>query len=381
LPDEYCKLDGIIGNMTQKPLYDKRILFAVINWGLGHAVEAVPMIRLLQEHNEVILAATGRTAAFLTSEFPDLPFYDVPDHAINYARRRRLLVPKLIGQIPKLLFGLWREHRQVEQLVETLNIDIVISENRYGAYSRNVPSYFLTHQLRYKLPGILTLFEFISVWFNRWYFRKYTKILVPDEKGIENISGDLTHFGRISQHPKLHYIGVWTSIEKKRVAEDIDILAIISGPEPQRQIFADKIIEQLKTVPGKRIVLLGIPEAERKEYIEDGIKIYTFKSRSEVGELLNRAKLVICRSGYGSPAELVALRKPTVMVPTPGQSEQEYLACHFMERHYFYSVSQDEMNLSGDIPIARKFCMVKKGCFSINQAQLFWDAIGEDGDN
>jgi len=368
-------------NKNLKALKNKRILYTVLNWGLGHACESVPQIRLLKTNNTVFLAAAGRAAVFLKSEFPALPFYNLPDHTVNYARNRILVIPKLIVHVPGLLLGLWREHRRVEQLVEELKIDAVISANRYGAYSIRVPSYFVTHQLRFKLPGIFSVFEIISEWFNRWYFRKYTRILILDEKGSENLSGDLSHSGRIIRHPKLHYIGIWTSIEKQAILEDIDILAIISGPEPQREFFAEKIIEQLRTIPGKRIVVLGKPEAGQAEYVVDGIEVSNFRSRSEINELLNRAKLVICRSGYASLAEFVALRKPALIIPTPGQTEQEYLASYLMKKGYFYSTKQSKLNLSDSIPIVWELCRIHDIDFTVNQERLFWNALEVDAND
>ena len=43
--------------------------------------------------------------------------------------------------------------------------------------------------------------------------------------------------------------------------------------------------------------------------------------------------------------ELVALRKPALMIPTPGQTEQEYLARHYQMTGLFFTAKQEGLNL------------------------------------
>ena len=359
------------------PPSQKRILYAVLNWGLGHAVHSVQMIRSLSENNEVILAATGRALAFLKDEFPHLQSINLPDYTIQYASKQRFLVVRLILQVPAMLVSLLREHWQTEKIVRERDVDLIISDNRYGVYSRNVPSFFITHQLRFKLPRTIRKFEVISEWFNRWYFRKYTGVLVLDEQGKENMTGDLAHSGKICRHPKLTYIGLWSTVHKENVLQDIDVLAVISGPEPHREIFGKKVIEQMKNMPGNKVVILGKPEDTGKDYSYPGLQVYSFKNRKEVNALLNRAKIVVCRSGYSSTMDLVSLKKPALMVPTPGQTEQEYQAEYYRDKGYFYMVSQEEMNLSVDLKTAKKFSRIKESRLKVNQYDLFYKALGE----
>ncbi len=359
------------------PPSQKRILYAVLNWGLGHAVHSVPMIRSLSKNNEVILAATGRALAFLKDEFPHLQSINLPDYTIQYASKQRFLVVRLILQVPAMLVSLLREHWQTEKIVRERDIDLIISDNRYGVYSRNVPSFFITHQLRFKLPRTIRKFEVISEWFNRWYFRKYSGVLVLDEQGEENMAGDLAHSGKICRHPKLAYIGLWSTVHKENVPQDIDVLAVISGPEPHRGIFGKKVIEQMKNMPGNKVVILGKPEDTGKDYSYPGLQAYSFKNRKEVNALLNRAKIVVCRSGYSSTMDMVSLKKPALMAPTPGQTEQEYQAEYYRDKGYFYMVSQEEMNLSVDLKTAKIFSRIKESRLKVNQYDLFYKALGK----
>jgi UDP:flavonoid glycosyltransferase YjiC (YdhE family) len=359
------------------PHLPKRILYAVLDWGLGHAVHSVPMIRSLSENNEVILAATGRALAFLKDEFPHLESINLPDYTIQYASKQQFLVVRLILQVPAILASLLREHYLTEKVVRVRDIDLIISDNRYGVYSGKVPSFFVTHQLRFKLPRKIRKFEVISEWFNLWYFRKYSGVLVLDEAGKENLAGDLAHSGKICRHPKLTYIGLWSTVHEETVPRDIDALAVISGPEPHREIFGKKVIEQMKNMSGNKVVVLGKPEDTGKDYSYPGLQVYSFKNRKEANDLLNRAKIVVCRSGYSSTMDLISLKKPALMVPTPGQTEQEYQAEYYKNKGYFYSVPQDKMNLSVDLQRAENFCRIGKSHFKVNQFDLFYKALGE----
>jgi len=55
--------------------------------------------------------------------------------------------------------------------------------------------------------------------------------------------------------------------------------------------------------------------------------------------------VIISRSGYSTIMDLVRLNKSAILIPTPGQTEQEYLAKLMMERKWFYAVSQNDFNL------------------------------------
>ena len=64
---------------------------------------------------------------------------------------------------------------------------------------------------------------------------------------------------------------------------------------------------------------------------------------------MQNARIIISRAGYSTIMDLVKLQKSALLVPTPGQTEQEYLAAFLKERSFFYSVGQDELNLTEDI--------------------------------
>jgi len=59
-----------------------------------------------------------------------------------------------------------------------------------------------------------------------------------------------------------------------------------------------------------------------------------------------KTKLVIARSGYSSLMDFSRLRCKTLLIPTPGQTEQEYLAKRCAEKGYAMYIDQSKLNLN-----------------------------------
>jgi uncharacterized protein (TIGR00661 family) len=231
---------------------------------------------------------------------------------------------------------------------------MIISDHRYGCFHSEIPSFFLSHQLRFITPKMLRPLEFAGIWFNQYFHKKYTAVLVPDEKKKNEglLSGRLSN---ISKPYNLHFCGPLSSIKKNAATEDIDILVSVSGPEPQRTIFEKMVLSQMKDVPGKKVIVLGKPEDNNREVVSDELVIYNFASRKVMQELFNRSKLIVARSGYSTLMELVELQKKAFFVPTPGQTEQLYLAARLKKLGYFHYSPQDKLNLAEQIPHALSY--------------------------
>ena len=230
---------------------NKRILFAIMGWGLGHATRCIPIIKSLIKDNHVILASNGISALLLQQEFPTLKYIDYPDYAVKYPKNRIMLLPFITFQLPSIIIKLIKEYNQTQHVVKDEKIDIIISDSRYGTFSKGIPTFFIMHQLRFKLDGIFKTIEFLGEWFNYFMFKKYTEVIIPDVKMIPNLTGDLTHSGKIARHPKLHYLGVFCSVSKLNIKEDIDYLFSVSGPEVQRTLFENIILDQIKNIQGE----------------------------------------------------------------------------------------------------------------------------------
>ena len=328
---------------------NKRILFAIMGWGLGHATRCMPIIRSLMKENHVILASNGFSTILLQQEFPTLKCIDYPDYEVKYPKNKIMLLPLIALQLPSIIIKLIKEYLQTQKVINDEKIDIIISDSRYGVYSKGAPAYFIIHQLRFQLSGIFKFIEFLGEWFNFFMFRHYNAIIIPDVKMFPNLTGDLTHTGKISNHPKLHYLGVFCSVAKLNIEEDIDYLFSVSGPEIQRTLFEEIILDQISHIPGKKVVVLGKP-ADIQSYDDiENTEIYSHVNREKQNELLNRAKFVVCRSGYTTVMELVTLKKSALMIPTPGQTEQEYLARHYQSTGIFHIAMQDGLDILSEL--------------------------------
>jgi len=324
---------------------NKRILFAIMGWGLGHATRCIPIIKSLMKDNHIILSSNGISTILLQQEFPTLKCIDYPDYAIKYPKNKIMLLPLIALQLPAIIVKLIKEYLQTQKVINDENIDLIISDSRYGVYSRGVPTYFIVHQLHFKLWGIFKFIEFLGEWFNIFMFRRYEKVIIPDVKSDKNLTGDLTHSGKIITHPKLHYLGVFCSVSEINIKQDIDYFFSISGPEIQRTLFEEIILDQISHIPGKKVLVLGKPDDEQVYENIENTEIYSHVNREKQNELLNRAKFVVCRSGYTTVMELIALKKSALMIPTPGQTEQEYLARHYQSTGIFHIAMQDGLDL------------------------------------
>ncbi len=325
----------------------RNILYAVLDWGIGHATRSLPIIRKLAEDHNITVMSTGRSLNLLRSELPETEMIDHPDYSVRYTRKKWTMLPSLAMQLPRILLRIGEEHRYTERLVQEKKFDRIISDNRYGVYSEKVPSFLITHQLRFKLPGLLSPAEKLSEYFCRKKFRHFKRIFVPDEAQNPCLSGSLSHTRYAGKDPRIIYCGILADL--KNDVEDIpsDLLFIISGPEPQRTIFENRILEQAENLDGTMIVVRGVTES-REESVRGGMKIYSSVERDKLSAMIRGAKAVVSRPGYSTVMELTALRKKALFIPTPGQTEQEYLAEYYRSMNYFPSVPQHKMELFSD---------------------------------
>ncbi|MFA6618877.1 MAG: glycosyltransferase family protein [Candidatus Neomarinimicrobiota bacterium] len=328
---------------------NKTVVYALIDWGLGHVTRSTPIIRrLINDGNRVILVSYGRALAMLRQEFPECTILEVKDTQIRYPKLGFLFVFAIVFQIPKMLCGWAHERKHIKKIVKDYKADLIMTEMRLGFWHKKVPSVLITHQLRFHLPKGLRWAGIFGDCFNRIVFRHFDRVFVPDAAGKPNLSGILSHDTAISRHPKVRHIGCLSSLVPavKPVEEDIDYLFSISGPEPQRTEFETIILDQLDKLEGKVVVTLGRP-AEGNNIIrqDENVTIYAHLNRAEMNTIMQRAKRVICRSGYSTVMELLALGKSAMFVPTPGQTEQEYLATHYQEQGLFTSCRQEDLDL------------------------------------
>lgn len=334
-----------------------KILIAPLDWGLGHATRSIPLIMsLLEEGCTIYIAADGQIRSLLQVEFPNATFLMLKGYKIQYATQKKWMPLKIILQIPGILFSIYKEYQWLKNIVKKHSIDGVISDNRFGMYHTVIPSIYITHQLLIKTGNKFS--ESIARKFHYWFIKKYTQCWVPDFEGKENIAGQLSHPKDLPANIK--YIGCLSRFERHEAAEiQYDLLILLSGPEPQRAIFEKLLLLQLQQFSGKVLLVRGQPGINETflnpKGISNNIQIKNHLAAKELNLAIEQAKIVICRSGYTTIMDMIKLQKKAILVPTPGQTEQEYLGLHLMQQKLFYSVHQNEFLLNEVLETVNEF--------------------------
>lgn len=344
-----------IKNFTTKK-QNPHVLVAPLDWGLGHSTRCIPIIKeLILLGCSVYIVADKKTFSLLKKEFPSTVFLRYKGYEIQYSRQKSFFSLKLISQAPKVILRVLQEKRWLKKVIKRYSIDAVISDNRFGMYHKNIPSIYITHQLRIKTGNKFS--EQIAQKIHYHFIKKYSFCWVPDEQK-DGLADELSHPKKLPGN--ITYIGPLSRFAEIPDMEKVyDLLFIISGPEPQRTIFENNILEQLKTVEGNVFFIRGLPEENEQPDNFNKITIKNHLPATELNEVLAKSKMVICRSGYTSVMDLAALQKKAILIPTPGQAEQEYLAKYLMEKGFFLSEKQNDFSIKQSLEKAATFSYEK----------------------
>ncbi|MEO1515963.1 MAG: glycosyltransferase [Bacteroidota bacterium] len=316
-----------------------RTLVAVLNWGLGHATRCIPLIQeLLSQGHEVLLASDGRAGLLLCKEFPQLPYFELPPYNVYY--RTSNMFWNIAWQLPKIARAIYREHRAINRLIRQERIDFLISDNRYGCWSKAVRSIFMTHQINIRIPfGPL---QRLVAWCNRRAIALFDELWIPDVAECPGLGGALSH-GNLPS--KTVYLGPLSRFEPMELSIQYDLIVVLSGPEPQRTYFEEKVLEQALNCSLQILVVQGRTEREERRRLNERLELVSYLTATELNRAICQSRLVISRPGYSTILDLVALGKPAVLVPTPGQTEQEYLAEELERAALFHCVAQSVFDL------------------------------------
>ena len=344
-----------------------RILLAPLDWGLGHATRCIPLIRLLLSHQaEVLIAAEGAAATLFKTEFPGIVILPLKGYHITYSNHKNAFFLKMFIQLPKILEAIRHEKKWLEATLGPNRIDAVISDNRYGFCSKMVPGVFITHQLH--IRSGYRLLDSIIQKINYRFISRFGECWVPDSGTSDNLAGALSHPDHLPSVP-LKYIGLMSRFEKKPVTTTYDLAVLLSGPEPQRTLFEKILLEQLQMVSGKVMLVRGLPGDIEKPLIPSppGITIHNHLPAAALNDVLLQSDMVIARSGYSTIMDLVAIGKKAILVPTPGQTEQEYLASYLSDKKIFCAFSQDGFSLQDALRTAAAFPFASPGEYTFNE--------------
>ena len=329
------------------------MLVAPLDWGLGLATRCVPLIKeLLRQNCTVLLAASGRGKALLQQEFPALPMLHLPGYEIEYAASGWGLAVKIVAQIPKLFDAIKEEQAWLQKVVAEQRIDAVISDNRYGLFHPQVRSVLMTHQLCIKVP--LKLAEDLLQETVYQYINRFHECWVPDAEGEPNLAGDLSHPQNLPSIP-VFYTGPLSRFAAQTTTEEDYLLVLLSGPEPQRSLLEQRLVEDLKGYTGPVVLVRGLPGLEEEMTVAENVTVFHHLPAAELEAVVRKASMVISRSGYSTVMDLSALQKRSILIPTPGQTEQEYLARHLMKQNLAFCVEQNKFRLKQVLAMASQF--------------------------
>ncbi len=328
----------------EENIKQKKFLICVLNWGIGHASRVIPIIHLLLKYGQTVyLASDGDALALLRREFPDLEYCELPPYNPIYQKNNGSFMSKMLFQMPKFSRAIRNEHMMVERLVKEKRIDIVLSDNRYGCYSNRVKSILITHQINIQVPKIYSFLEPFINYFNWQQIKRFYRVWVPDYKDDRNLTGDLS----ISNSVGRRYIGQLSRMHAlKDVEQKYDIMVLISGPEPQRGIFEDIMRSQLYNYHGSSLLVRGKPTGSSEIKTVGRLSEVDFLDTEELNIAIQQSALIVSRSGYSTIMDLARLGKNAIFVPTPGQTEQIYLAKQLQKRGICFYKEQNEFKLS-----------------------------------
>lgn len=342
------------------------IIYGVCSWGLGHATRSLPVLRrLLSENNNITVISNGRSLEVLKKELGEqITYVDIPDYPMLLSENTRQFLAKSMVYWPVFIKRIEDGLAQLQKILDKKHYDCIISDARYDMYSKKIPSFFISHQMRIMNPLQIKMFEHAMERFNMFFFKRYAGVMVPDYKE-NNLSGDLSHNLKRIDENTIHYVGVLSDFTRRPMNKNIDYLISISGPEPQRSILEETLASQAETLEGNVVITLGKAEnysIKKKKHLTT----YSFVTKELREELLNKAKLVVSRSGYSTLMDVAVVGTKALFIPTPGQIEQEYLSKYHNNLGTFHSVAQDAVDLKNDVKIAKektgftRECDVKK---------------------
>jgi uncharacterized protein (TIGR00661 family) len=318
----------------------KKILITPLNWGLGHATRCIPVIKgLIDSGFEPVIASDGIALNLLKKEFPNLMSFELPSYNVKYAEKGKNFKWKMISQLPQIISAIKKERRLIAKLINCYQFDGIISDNRLGAYSKDIPSIFITHQLNV-LTGNTS---WITTKLHNKYIKKFKECWVPDIESTPNLSGKLGHLAEPLKNVK--YIGPLSRLHKKPSSVKYDLMVILSGPEPQRSILEKKLISELKHYPKDVLFIRGVVENTQKIKQKKNITFYNYMDSADLEIAFNESDKVLCRSGYTTVMDLAKLSKKAFFIPTPGQYEQEYLAKKFKQEGIAPSCKQEKFTI------------------------------------
>lgn len=344
---------------------EKTVLICPMDWGLGHASRCIPVINAFRDAGcRVVAASSGAAADLIRKETGPVPVEVVPFPGFAVSYSRYWLLGGLLMRAPAFLYHVSREKKMLRSLVEKIRPDLIISDNRYGLVHDSVPSVLITHQLKPSLPLSFRMLEKpLSRQIRKWALA-FDECWIPDcpdspaagglTSGWEKLPG-ARFTGWLSRFPgKTGYAGIsspgrkYDSPEgdiKKRKDFRYEAMFLLSGPEPHRTLLEQKVARGCIESGMSALIARGLPGVPCKKEVRGNTEIVSYLPSAGLFDALGKSRLVVCRSGYSSVMDLLVAEKNAILIPTPGQPEQEYLGKWLAGRGWFRVVSQKDFDI------------------------------------
>jgi uncharacterized protein (TIGR00661 family) len=285
--------------------------------------------------------------------FPGIQYLNLPSYCVKYYGNGFWLILSLLWQMPRLIFSIIKEHLFIQKAIQQYNIGMIISDNRYGLFSRKIPCIFITHQISPVLPMILKPLEYPLYRIIRGLIERFNECWIPDFEGNQNISGKLSHRYKLPKNAR--FIGLLSRFNlsadnlNEAKTHKYDLVIVLSGPQPSLHNFTLFITKQAIDLKVKTLIIGGlqnnfsVPENIVHVEYRPHVPPYEFKV------ILVNAGYIVCRAGYSGIMDLISINRTALIVPTAGQSEQEYLARYLSEKGWFCTVNESSLNLKKDL--------------------------------
>lgn len=331
-------------------MHKKNILFSICSLGLGHASRSLPLIKKIAKNNKAIILSDGNALRFLKEElklYKNVKFYEkrkkypTLEEGNNFWKYNYCLIKDSI----LTYIAIKKENKQTKEICEKEKVNIIISDGNYGSFNKKIPSFLISHQIEFQIKN--PIYKKISSLFNENIFNKYDKIIIPDYEGEENISGELSHNKLAKKLPHV-YAGVLSQFKKLKLKNEIKYLIIISGflHEHKEEFFLNTL-KELKKKKGKKVFIMGDYDKDYKKNIGKDIEIYSSFKGLNKNRLFNSSEIIISRTGYTTLMDLIEIGKKAILVPTPKQSEQEYLGEYHLNKNLFNIIkNQKEIKIN-----------------------------------
>jgi predicted glycosyltransferase len=201
------------------------------------------------------------------------------------------------------------------------------------------------------LPLLLRWLEYPVYRVIRFVISFYDECWIPDFNDLQfNLSGKLSHRFPLPENTRFigilsRFMGVKNDLQFSSRLK-YDRVIILSGPEPQISILEKMAYKLSLEVEGRTLIINGV-RGKTMPSISNGkteVSVFPHLPEDEFMQVLLQAGSILCRSGYTGIMDMVALNKTALLIPTPGQCEQEYLAQYLGNKGWFPWVSQDSFS-------------------------------------